>query len=213
MGAARDADLLVAGGGPVGLAAAIEARLAGMDAIVLEPRAGDIDKACGEGLMPGALPELAQLGVDPEGVPFAGIVYRDARHRVEHRFARGPGRGVRRTTLHRALRKRALDAGVRIEPVRVADVAQDADGVAVGGLRGRWLVGADGLHSTVARAVGLARPAPRGRRRFGVRRHFEVAPWSEFVEVHWTPLGELYVTPVAPRLVGIALLGPRGGDV
>jgi len=56
MGAAPDADLLVAGGGPVGLAAAIEARLGGMDAIVLEPRAGDIDKACGEGLKAGALP-------------------------------------------------------------------------------------------------------------------------------------------------------------
>src|SRR5690606_19872287 len=103
--------------------------------------------------------------------------------------------------------------GVRIEAVKVDDVAQDASGVTVGGVRGRWLLGADGMHSTVARSVGLALPAPRARRRFGVRRHFEVAPWSEFVEVHWTTVGELYVTPVAPRLVGIALLGPRGGDL
>ena len=31
-------------------------------AIVLEPRTGPIEKACGEGLMAGALPLLARLG-------------------------------------------------------------------------------------------------------------------------------------------------------
>ena len=55
-----DTQVLVAGGGPVGLAAAIEARLAGLDVTVVEPGDGAIDKACGEGLMPGALPELAR---------------------------------------------------------------------------------------------------------------------------------------------------------
>src|SRR5690606_18415046 len=77
------------------------------------------------------------------------------------------------------------------------------------GLHARWLVGADGLHSSVARFTGLATPAT-GRRRYGLRRHFMVAPWSEFVEVIWTPAGELYVTPVAPGLVGVALLAERG---
>lgn len=209
---APDADVLVVGGGPVGLATAIEARLAGLDAIVLEPRRGPIDKACGEGLMPGALPELARLGVDPVGMPFAGIVYRDDRHRVEHRFDGGPGRGVRRTTLHAALQARAYEVGVRRESARVGAIAQDDEGVDAGGLRGRWLIGADGLHSTVARSVRLAEPAPRARRRFGQRRHFAVAPWSEFVEVIWTPHGELYVTPVAPDTVGVALLARRGAD-
>ncbi len=57
-------DLVVAGGGPVGLAAALHARRAGLDVVVVEPRAGDVDKACGEGLMPGALARLADLGVE-----------------------------------------------------------------------------------------------------------------------------------------------------
>ena len=41
-----DADLLVIGGGPVGLAVAIEGRLAGLSVIVVEPRATPVDKAC-----------------------------------------------------------------------------------------------------------------------------------------------------------------------
>ena len=43
-------------------------------------------------------------------------------------------------------------------------------------------------------------------RRFGVRRHFEMAPWSDFVEVYWGPDCEAYVTPVAPDQVGVAML-------
>ena len=40
-------DLLVVGGGPVGLAAAIHAVRAGLTVGVWEPREGAIDKTCG----------------------------------------------------------------------------------------------------------------------------------------------------------------------
>ncbi|WP_309712503.1 NAD(P)/FAD-dependent oxidoreductase [Pseudolysinimonas sp.] len=205
-----DTDVLIAGGGPVGLAAAIEARLAGLDVTVVEPRDGPIDKACGEGLMPGALPELARLGVDPDGMPFQGIAYLDGKRRVEHRFDGGPGRGVRRTVLHAALRDRAVAAGVRFFEGRVEGVHQRAGFVEAVGLRAAWLLGADGLHSAVARETGLALPPPMARRRFGQRRHYALPPWSEFVEVLWTRAGEFYVTPVGERVVGIALLARRG---
>lgn len=205
-----DTEVLVVGGGPVGLAAAIEARLAGLEAIVAEPRDGVIDKACGEGLMPGALPALARLGVAPEGMPIHGIVYRDAHHRVEHRFRDGPGLGVRRTTLHAALRSRAEELGVRFVSERVDSLTQRPGVVTAGGIRAPWLIAADGLHSTIAREAGLARPTPRARRRFGQRRHYAVAPESSFVEVVWTPLGELYLTPVASDTLGVALLARRG---
>jgi flavin-dependent dehydrogenase len=205
-----DTEVLVAGGGPVGLASAIEARLAGLDVTVVEPRDGPIDKACGEGLMPGALPELGRLGVDPDGMPFVGIAYLDGKRRVEHRFDGGPGRGVRRTVLHAALRERAVAAGVRFHEGRVDAVHQRAGFVEAVGLRAAWLLGADGLHSAVAREVGLALPPPRARRRFGQRRHYAVAPWSEFIEVLWTPAGEFYVTPIGDRVVGVALLARRG---
>ncbi|MEN5075216.1 monooxygenase, partial [Isoptericola cucumis] len=52
----------------------------------------------------------------------------------------------------------------------------------------------------------------RGTRRFGLRRHYRVAPWTDLVEVHWGPRVEAYVTPVADDLVGVALLGPPGAD-
>ncbi|MDQ1513891.1 MAG: hypothetical protein QOC59_1733 [Microbacteriaceae bacterium] len=205
-------DLVVVGGGPVGLATAIEGTLRGLRVAVLEPRPGPVDKACGEGLMPGALAALAQWGVDPAGVPISGFRYADARRAVEHRFEGPPARGVRRTVLHAALAERATELGVDIRRVRVDRILQDGDGVEVAGVRARFAAGADGLHSTVRRLAGLEGP-PTRRPRFGLRRHFAVAPWSDLVEVHWRRRFELYVTPVAERVVGVAVLGGRGLDL
>jgi flavin-dependent dehydrogenase len=103
----------------------------------------------------------------------------------------------------------ALAAGVRWVRGSVGDLAQDGESVTALGLRARYLVGADGLHSRVRRAVCEPRPA-RGERRWGMRAHLPVAPWTDHVEVYWSPAGEAYVTPVAPDCVGVALLGGRG---
>ena len=206
-----DTDVLVVGGGPIGLAAAIEARLAGLRVMVLESRTGEIDKACGEGLMPGAVAALERLGVHPAGIPFEGIRYCGRAIAVEHRFRSGTGLGVRRTTLHAALSGRAAELGVERRIARVKAISQDAETVAAGGIQARWLLGCDGLHSATRDLAGLAITGPRSRsHRFGLRQHFQIAPWSEFVEVYWGPHAEVYITPVAPQLVGIAVLGPRG---
>jgi len=202
--------VLVAGGGPIGLAAAIEARLAGMAATIVEPRVGVIDKACGEGLMPGAPPALARLGVEPRGVPLHGVEYRDGRRVVTHRFRGRSALGVRRTELHARLRDRAAELGVRTVEGRVEALRQDADGVEAAGIRADWMIAADGLHSTVAGLVGLDRGARTGRRRYGQRRHYDLAPWTDVIEVHWSPLGEIYVTPTADDGVGLSLLARQG---
>ena len=200
-----DSDLLIVGGGPGGLATALHARRQGLSVIVAEPREDPIDKACGEGLMPGGLAELTSLDVDPAGMPLHGIAYVSEHRRAEARFRSGPGRGVRRTTLHAALAARAKEQDTEWIRTRVTSVQQDAHGVTAAGVRAKWLVAADGLHSAVRRAVGIKATAGTPRR-YGVRWHFRVPAWSEFVEVHWSRWGEAYVTPVEPDLVGVAIL-------
>ena len=207
-----DTDVIVAGGGPVGLAAAIEARMAGLTATVVEPRGGAVDKACGEGLMPGALPLLERLGVDPLGMPLRGVSYRTPTRHADHRFAAGEGRGVRRVELHAALHARAVELGVGFAQGKVGRITQDPSSVTAAGMRARWLLGCDGLHSTVRREIGADLPPSRRGRRFGVRQHFAVAPWNDLIEVHWAGGVEAYITPVAPDTVGVAVLGRRGVD-
>ena len=209
-------DVVVVGAGPVGLAAAIEAVLAGLEVAIVDPRADPVDKACGEGLMPPAVAGLARLGVDPPGMDLHGISYVAGSHRAHAPFPAGPGRGVRRTALHEALAQRAEQTGVRRVLGRVRDLGEDSSGVRVRGdgwsVRTRWVVAADGLHSPVRRRLGLSRPPGRLVRpaRYGLRRHYRLTPWTDLVEVHWGRDAECYLTPVAPDLVGVALLGPPG---
>jgi flavin-dependent dehydrogenase len=200
-------DLLIAGGGPAGLATALHAVRAGFDVVVAEPRRTPVDKACGEGLMPGAVRALHALDVRVPGHQITGIRYVQGARHAQAAFRHALGLGVRRTDLHAALHQAVIAAGVPVLPVRVGEIRQDATGVtAVGtGLRGRWLVAADGLHSPTRRALGLdirTRRAPR----YGLRRHYAVPPRSSYVEVHWGPHGEAYITPLGPTLVGVALL-------
>ena len=201
-------DLLVAGGGPAGLVTALRAARAGLDVVVVEPRPGPIDKACGEGLMPAAVGALAELGVHPAGHPIRGIRYLDAldaERQVAAPFRSGTGRGVRRTELHAALLGAAQAAGIGFLAAAVGPVEQDAVSVRAAGLRARYLAAADGLHSPIRRGLGLDVQS-RGARRWGIRRHFELAPWTDHVEVYWSPRSEAYVTPVGEGCVGVAVL-------
>jgi flavin-dependent dehydrogenase len=209
-------DLVVVGGGPAGLATAIEARRAGLAVRVLDRARPPIDKACGEGLMPDAAARLAELGValaPGESYRFRGIRYVEGALAATGDFPEGAGLGVRRLALHAALARRAAEVGAELSwGTAVRGLAPDGVATDGGPVAARCVAGADGLHSKVRRWAGLEAP-PAPRRRFGVRRHFAVAPWSEYVEVHWGPGCEAYVSPVGPELVGIAILwsGTAGG--
>jgi flavin-dependent dehydrogenase len=202
-------DLVVAGGGPAGLATALYAHRAGLQVAVVEQRPAPIDKACGEGLMPAAVRALADLGVRPAGRSFRGITYvdRDAVATADFSASESGahGLGVRRTQLHAALHHAAVAAGIDMVHARIDAVCQHDAGVTVAGVRARYLVAADGLHSPIRERLGLSKRA-HGMPRWGLRSHFAVPPWSDRVEVHWSRYAEAYVTPVGDELVGIAIL-------
>lgn len=211
-------NVAIVGGGPVGLAAAIFAIRAGMQPTIVEARDDDGDKACGEGLMPGVIPLLEELGIDPPGHDLLGVSYRQGTTQVDHMFPGTPGRGVRRTVLVEALRTEADRLGVKRIRARVTGLTQDSSGVrlhcaASDDVEADYVLGCDGLHSTIARQLNLvARPARRARR-YGLRQHFQRAPWSSMIEVYYAGDAELYITPVDEYTVGVAVLGPKGIDL
>ncbi|MEV6286734.1 FAD-dependent monooxygenase [Kribbella sp. NPDC051770] len=224
-------DLLVVGCGPAGAATAIRAALAGLEVVVLEPREAPIDKACGEGIAHSAAAYLNRLGVHLEGRPFHGIRYLDATHSVDAHFRAGPGLGVRRTALQQSLRSRLDALGVPVIRTRVDAITQTPTSVTTAGHTARYLAAADGLHSPIRRQLGLGADGPlassasrlllsprpagaggAGAVRRGLRQHFAIRPWTDLVEVHWSPLGEAYVTPVADDLIGVAVLTSARGS-
>ena len=205
----RSTDLFVIGGGPAGLAAALAARRRGLDVTLADSSVPPIDKACGEGIMPDGLAAARSLGLDlgaSGGHPFRGIRFRDRDSAVEAAFPNGNGLGLRRTALHRLMVDRAIDAGVRLAwGVRVSGIT--AEGVLADDrlVRARWIAGADGGNSPVRRWAGLD-ACHHQSRRFGFRRHYAVAPWSEYMEIHWGDGCQLYITPVAPTEVCVVLI-------
>jgi menaquinone-9 beta-reductase len=219
----RIRDAVVVGGGPAGLFFAAAAAARGLDVTVLERRAGPVDKACGEGLLPGGVRALSTLGV-------LGRIGRDDAAPVrEIRWIEGDGVtaalrlpapggcGVRRTALSAALRARAVELGAElIEGTEVRAHRREGDRIWAeladgGAVAARVLVAADGLASAVRAREGLDRPVP-DRPRFGVRRHFALAPWSDAVEVHFGDGAEAYVTPAGAGRVGVAILFEAGAE-
>lgn len=210
-----DADVLIVGGGPTGLAAAIALRQAGADVLLADALEPPIDKACGEGLMPDSRRELASLGIEPDealGAPFIGIRFADLHSAVSAEFAQGTGLGLRRLTLHRLLLDRAAALGVRMQWGSTVELrAGEAPSLHGSTLRYKYLIGADGEASRTRAWAGLNAGSARSRR-FGFRAHFEFPPemkahpGSSYVEVYWGDAGQVYVTPMGERRVCVAVI-------
>jgi flavin-dependent dehydrogenase len=224
--AAWNADVLVVGAGPAGLASAIAARQ-GLHVEVIDAARPPIDKACGEGLMPDSIEALAAIGVtdidrslrEEESHPLCGIRFighqTSANHykTAEARFPAASGRGIRRTILHQLLLDRASSFGVRFQwENSVQDIALTNEGITVHTnhqtLRARYLIGADGPTSRIATWAELTQASTISRR-IGLRQHYTIPPWTEFVEVHWSDAGQAYVTPNSPNEVCVAFIAHR----
>jgi Dehydrogenases (flavoproteins) len=207
-----DTDVVIVGGGPAGLAAAIAARQRGFSVTVADGAVPPIDKTCGEGMMPETLASLHSLGIrleHREGFRFDGICFVNEGTRAFAKFPGGPGLGLARPVLHEKLIARAEECGVHLLwKTPVTEI--DREGVLARGkkIRARWIVGADGLASRVRRWGGLE-PARCSTLRFANRRHYRLAPWSSFMEIHWGQRVQAYVTPIATDEVSVVIIGER----
>ncbi len=201
--------VLVIGGGPAGLAAAIAARMKGFEVTLADGAKPPIDKVCGEGLMPGTLRALRELGVaivPGDGQVFRGIRFVDSVSTVEANFSGASGFGMRRTILHQKMVERAEECGVTLlwnTPV----AGLSSEGAILGDkiMKPKWIVGADGIHSRVRRWIGLD-SSPRLEKRFAQRRHFRVKPWTDCMEIHWSNRAQAYVTPLGNDETCVALI-------
>lgn len=215
-------DVFIAGGGPAGLATAIAARRHGLSVIVADGAVPPIDKACGEGLMPDGVEALRRLGItipESDAYPVRGIRFVSGGKNAEAPFPRGSAYGIRRTRLHQIMLDRAAACGVQML-WRAAVTGLHPEGALVAGelVRARFVVGADGASSRVRNWAGLDgridgrfndRPSPtreQKNRRFAFRRHYRLAPWTGFMELHWGGNCQVYVTPVGYEEVGVALI-------
>src|SRR5260370_24962640 len=159
----------------------------GFDVTVADGAKPPIDKACGEGLMPGTLRALCELGVairPGDGQVFRGIRFLDTMTSVEANFPSASGFGVRRTVLHQKMVERAQECGITLLwNTPVAGLSRD--GAILGGtvMKARWIIGADGIHSRMRRWIGFDAQAPQ-ESRVAPRPHVRVKTWTECNEDH-----------------------------
>ena len=195
-----ESDVFVCGGGPAGLATAIAARRRGLTVTLADGAHAPIDKACGEGLMPDGILAAERLGITfplEDAHPFRGIRFISKGVTATGKFRSRGGLSIRRTVLHQTLAEHAARAGVKLlwgTPVTSLDQ-----------IRARWIVGADGENSRVRAWSGLEPSTPR-RVRFGFRRHYQAAPWSDYVEVYWGPGFQLFLGAIAPDQICVTVV-------
>lgn len=156
-------DVLIVGAGPAGSVAALSALRARPDARVrlLDAATFPRDKACGDGIAPHALAELALLGVPDVTWGHLGVEWLDLRTpggvRVRTKPP-SPNYVIPRRILDHRLVEAAIAAGAELVQHRVRKIQSAPGAVRVDDTHaGRVLIAADGANSTVRRAIGLPR--------------------------------------------------------
>jgi len=133
--------------------------------------------------------------------------------RAELAFSR-PALGLARATLDNLILEAALAAGAVLMNGRVEDVfsrgvaVRDASGERVN-VHGRFVVGADGAGSIVARKLGLTLPVPT-RPRFAVGGHFRgIESTNGCVEMYCDGKTYLAINPLGDGIANVMAVAPK----
>lgn len=199
-------DVAVAGSGPAGAACALRLARAGFSVALIDKRAFPRDKLCGEYLNLASIRELRELGLGRSLVglaqPLDGVRLYAHDECAEFRLSLEAW-SIPRTVLDAELREAALKAGAVAVQGRVQrlNFAEDNVGVEWGDASGdahelfaKYVIGADGMQSTVARLCGLSRPVREAR--FAIAVHYRGARLGRWIEMHAFPNEYLALNPV-----------------
>lgn len=215
-----DADVIVAGAGPAGAATALALARSGIQAVVVERARFPRRKVCGEYLNSGALAALERLGllrgILQSGAPLQGIrLVAPAAPAVELRF-RKPALAIARESLDAVVLAAAVAAGARVVRARVEDLifaGNRAAGVVLRDetgemreLRAKFVVGADGLGSLVARKLGLSRPISSNAR-YALGGHYEgFGDLDGFIEMYVGGGAYFAINPLGAKLANVMVV-------
>jgi flavin-dependent dehydrogenase len=222
-----DAEVIVVGGGPAGAATAWALARAGVDVLLLDRARFPRDKVCAEYLSPQASRILHDMGaleaVEAAGAAqLAGMLVRSpsgseifGEFAASHGFHgfRDRGLALPRRDLDALVLDRARGVGVRVaEGERVLDVLRDGTGRVTGVrtgttvIRGKLVVGADGLRSTIGRRLGLTRYSVWPRRIALVTHYRGIAGIGRWGEMHVERDGYVGLADVGKGLTNVALV-------
>lgn len=228
---AEEYDVIVVGAGPAGSATAGLLARAGARVALLDKSAFPRDKACGEYTSPQTGTVIARIGADafverarPRRLTAMRVYAPNGAFACMDYAAQGAGAvlATPRLRLDAALVEYAVAGGAALrERARVIGLIRE-DGAARGvrlrqgagaeeELRAPLIIGADGVHSVVARDMGLARAA-RWPRSLGMVAHYEgIRGCDAWGEMHVGPPGYCGLAPLADGLVNVGIVVPLPG--
>lgn len=226
-------DVLVVGAGPTGLAVAAKLAAAGIDVTVIDNQASGDNTSRAAVVHARTLEVLADLGVSErlvaEGIEAPRFTIRDRdKILVPIRFDDLPSAFpyalmVSQAVTERVLLERLIELGGHVRrPLTLVDLAQDGTGVTAttedgAEIRARYVVGADGMHSTVRDRAGIGFPGGKYAESFSladVRIEGDL-PHDEVI-LYFSPEGTLVSAPLPDgsfRFVAPVTEAPAEPDV